>query len=581
MKTILCFTLTLLTFGMLTLVSNAFAQGNSPEFVVRVIYFHPNDIEPQEDSVNTLKALMKDIQTFYADEMERHGYGRKTFRLETDENENVMLHYVRGNFDHPNYVQTIPVNEIRDRLDFSQKIIYLIWVDRYTPDGRRSSGGGIGSGETVRGSAWVSPLNFDSELYRGVWATITHEIGHAFGLQHDFRSDTYILSYGDVDKRSELSSCAAKWLDVHKYFNPNSSTVNDNTVVQMLPPSLDEPPATFRFKFEISDSDGLHQVMLYAHKGIGLIECKELSGFSSTVEFITDKFYSSTTNNYGLLVMDRHGNFMNDHYEIDLSRLLPSPEVVSIPDSNLTSAIRKSGRGLPPDSNITQLNMLVLTKLIANNREINDLTGLEHATRLEDLRLKSNNINNINSLAGLTKLNVLDLSDNQISDVSPLKGLTNLQELYLQGNPIQNREPLRELLRKNPDIKIYLKNEREPLPVNLSHFRAEHTNVGVVLKWTTESEVDNAGFYIYRSTTRDSEFKIVNPTMIQGAGTTGKRNNYTWTDTTAKPNTVYYYRIEDVSHAGVREQLATVRLRGHISAKGKLTTLWADLKPEE
>ena len=66
--------------------------------------------------------------------------------------------------------------------------------------------------------------------------------------------------------------------------------------------------------------------------------------------------------------------------------------------------------------------------------------------------------------------------------------------------------------------------------------------------------------------------------MIQGAGTTGERNEYTWIDTTTKPNTVYYYRIEDVSHAGVRKQLATVRLRGFVSASGKLTTRWADLK---
>ncbi len=98
------------------------------------------------------------------------------------------------------------------------------------------------------------------------------------------------------------------------------------------------------------------------------------------------------------------------------------------------------------------------------------------------------------------------------------------------------------------------------VPVTLSHFRAEHTNVGVLLKWTTESEVDNAGFYIYRSETKDGEFVVVNPAMIQGAGTTGERNKYTWTDTSAKPNTVYYYQIEDVSHAGVRKQLATVRL---------------------
>ena len=116
------------------------------------------------------------------------------------------------------------------------------------------------------------------------------------------------------------------------------------------------------------------------------------------------------------------------------------------------------------------------------------------------------------------------------------------------------------------------------LPVSLSHFRAEHTDAGVILNWTTESEIDNAGFHIYRSKTEDGEFKVVTPTMIQGAGTTGERNEYTWTDSAAKPNTVYYYRIEDVSYAGVREQLATVRLRGIVSASGKLTTMWSDLK---
>ena len=121
----------------------------------------------------------------------------------------------------------------------------------------------------------------------------------------------------------------------------------------------------------------------------------------------------------------------------------------------------------------------------------------------------------------------------------------------------------------------------EPVPVTLSYFRAERTDAGVVLKWTTESELDNAGFYIYRSETKDGEFKVANPTLIQGAGTTSERQTYTWTDTTAKPNTVYYYRIEDVSHAGTRKKLATVRMRGLVSASGKLTTIWADLKVQD
>lgn len=119
------------------------------------------------------------------------------------------------------------------------------------------------------------------------------------------------------------------------------------------------------------------------------------------------------------------------------------------------------------------------------------------------------------------------------------------------------------------------------LPVTLSYFRAETTDQGVIVKWTTEAEVDNAGFNILRSETKNGTYKIINSTLIQGAGTTGERNEYTWIDTTAKPNTIYYYRIEDVSYAGEHKQLDTVRLRGLVSAAGKRTTSWADLKTQE
>ena len=119
------------------------------------------------------------------------------------------------------------------------------------------------------------------------------------------------------------------------------------------------------------------------------------------------------------------------------------------------------------------------------------------------------------------------------------------------------------------------------VPVTLSGFRAERTDIGVVVRWITESELNNAGFNILRGETKNSEFKVVNPQLIQGAGTTSERHEYTWTDTTAKPNIVYYYRIEDISHAGDRKQLATVRMRGYVSAAGKLTTKWGNLKLRE
>ena len=120
------------------------------------------------------------------------------------------------------------------------------------------------------------------------------------------------------------------------------------------------------------------------------------------------------------------------------------------------------------------------------------------------------------------------------------------------------------------------------LPVQLSSFYSKRNDTGaVVITWSTESELDNAGFNILRSQSRTGEFVRINAQLIPGAGTTGEKSAYTWTDTSAKPNVLYFYQIEDVSLAGDHRTLRTTRLRGYIGAAGKATTTWGDLKSRE
>ena len=120
-----------------------------------------------------------------------------------------------------------------------------------------------------------------------------------------------------------------------------------------------------------------------------------------------------------------------------------------------------------------------------------------------------------------------------------------------------------------------------PVPVSLSSFRPvrDKATGEVVIRWVTESELNNAGFNILRSETKEGEFKVINVKgIIAGHGTTSEKHVYTYTDTTAKPNIVYYYQIEDVSLNGERTTLRTTHLRGNVSAGGKLTTRWGELK---
>ena len=119
----------------------------------------------------------------------------------------------------------------------------------------------------------------------------------------------------------------------------------------------------------------------------------------------------------------------------------------------------------------------------------------------------------------------------------------------------------------------------KPLPVELSQFSASlfKDEGGVIINWTTESELNNAGFNIFRSTSTNN-FQRINPKLIEGAGTTGQRSTYQFIDKTAKPDVAYYYRLEDVDLSGTRGILTTYRLGSVISPTGKRITVWGSLK---
>ena len=118
----------------------------------------------------------------------------------------------------------------------------------------------------------------------------------------------------------------------------------------------------------------------------------------------------------------------------------------------------------------------------------------------------------------------------------------------------------------------------KPLPVELSRFSAKFVKDKVIINWTTESELDNAGFNIYRSTSQTKDFQRINSKLIQGAGTSGERNTYQFIDKSAKPNVAYYYRIEDVDFSGMRGTLKTYQLRGVFAPAGKHISTWGTLK---
>ena len=77
-----------------------------------------------------LDTRIKKAQHYFADQLEAHGFVRKTFRIETDDVGNAIVHHVSGQHDDayyqdPSFGSRDAVNEIREQFDMSKNIYYI------------------------------------------------------------------------------------------------------------------------------------------------------------------------------------------------------------------------------------------------------------------------------------------------------------------------------------------------------------------------------------------------------------------------------------------------------------------------
>ena len=181
---------------------------------------------------------------------------------------------------------------------------YLIVIDGYNPAFNQDYGkrGGI---------SFVPDFNNELADDSTYFRMIAHELGHTFGLYHDFRDGAYIMSYGNNSDR--LSACHAELLSVHPYFNADISlggemSLNEDYILQgggrdqssieiISSPYYPARSTSVSIRLKVSDAEGLHQVSLYdvareltdGGRGKGLRECRGLSGEKeAVVEFEYD-----------------------------------------------------------------------------------------------------------------------------------------------------------------------------------------------------------------------------------------------------------------------------------------------------
>jgi hypothetical protein len=89
-----------------------------------------------------------------------------------------------------------------------------------------------------------------------------------------------------------------------------------------------------------------------------------------------------------------------------------------------------------------------------------------------------------------------------------------------------------------------------PTLIALSSFTATPTVSGVVLAWQTASELDTAGFNLWRSETPDGGYRKINPALIPAAGGPTWGASYTFTDVAVVAGATCYYKLEEVDVYG-------------------------------
>ena len=98
-----------------------------------------------------------------------------------------------------------------------------------------------------------------------------------------------------------------------------------------------------------------------------------------------------------------------------------------------------------------------------------------------------------------------------------------------------------------------------PTAITLASFTAQAGSGSVALVWETGTEIDNAGFNLYRAPSADGPWSKINGALIAAQGDAVSGGSYSFVDTPGYGS--FLYKLEDVDLNGVSE------LHGPVTAK--------------
>ena len=87
------------------------------------------------------------------------------------------------------------------------------------------------------------------------------------------------------------------------------------------------------------------------------------------------------------------------------------------------------------------------------------------------------------------------------------------------------------------------------------------SNQGATITWETASEVDTAGFNLYRATSPDGPWQKINEQLIPPSEDPVSGGSYKFVDKSAEPGKTYYYQLEEVELSGNTTRFDPIELQ--------------------
>ena len=297
-------------------------SADAQQFIVRTVYFQPTDAPGPTRQIIT---LLTESQDFYRDEMEHHGYGAKTFHLETDGAGNVGFHHIRGKHSANHYLIDT-YNRVKSELPFkfthdpnAQDNVHVVIIGGLN----RLDNGNLGyawytAGHRTGGVAVLAGKALHFRL-------IAHEMGHTFGLYHANDPKALMWSGKDI-----LLDYETRWLDRHHLFNDTHIRNNIPTFIESEPIEAIEGNKV-QFKVIAESQSGLYHAQMYRKRTTLVIGSAEIEGKETTIEVDVRREYLTDGDRVSIQIMDIHGNTIIKHLgSITLPE--PLPEVIDPPD---------------------------------------------------------------------------------------------------------------------------------------------------------------------------------------------------------------------------------------------------------